>query len=62
MCPWLKEVLVVKVKRSIDIRNKSFVCYVLVVWLGTNEKVGPRYIGLFLICRGDFLLVDSVSP
>ena len=45
--PWLKEVLIVKVKRSIDTRNKSLVCYVQVVLFGTKGNVGPRYIGYF---------------
>jgi len=29
--PWLKEEFIVKVKRSIDTRNKSFMCYVQTV-------------------------------
>ena len=59
MRPWLKEVLLVKVKRSIERWNKRAVCYVQVVWFGTKGKVGPRYISLFLEVAG--ILEDSVS-
>ena len=45
MRPWLKEVLIVKVKRSSDTRNKSSLCFAQVVWLGIKESVGLKYIG-----------------
>ena len=43
--PWLKEVLIAKLKRSGDTMNKSSSCFVQVVWFGTKGNVGPRYVG-----------------
>lgn len=45
--PGLKEVLIVKVKRSNDTRNKSSMCYAQVLWFGAKGNIGPRYIGCF---------------
>ena len=48
VCPWLKETLLVKMKRSIESWNESSMCYVQNVWFGSKGKVGPWYIGLIL--------------
>ena len=48
MRPWLKEVLIAKLKRSSDTMNKSSSCFVQVVWFGTNGNDWPRVHWLFL--------------
>ena len=52
MRPWLKEVLLTEVKKSIERWNKSSVCYVQVVWFGTIGKDSLRYTGSFLVDAG----------